>query len=95
MQDFKFPQVVYRDIAAMVVSALPFPKMAFWQPVPAWQDAGGTRDQHELRHRLVGQPDGRAVLSFPLDFPAGRWERLSSALPSLPPPSPFWQAVRS
>lgn len=89
MQDFKFPLVVYTDIAAIVVSALPFPEMAFWKPVPAWQDAGGTRDQHELQHRPVRQPDCGEVLFFLLDSPAGRWERLSSALPSLPPPSPF------
>ncbi|XP_074967552.1 potassium voltage-gated channel subfamily A member 1 isoform X2 [Phalacrocorax aristotelis] len=81
--------VVYRDIAAIIVPALPFPEMSFWQPVPAWQDAGGTRDQHELQHHPVRQSDCRAVLFFPLDSPAGRFERLSSALPSLPPPSPF------
>jgi len=63
--------------------------MAFGQPVPAWQDAGGTRDQHEQWHHPVRQPDCRAVLFFPLDSPAGRWETLSSAFPSLPPPSCF------
>lgn len=92
MQDFEFPKVVYRDITAIIVSALPFSETAFWQPVLAGdrlQDAGRTRDQRELWHHPVRQPGCRTVLFFPLDSPAGRWERLSSALPYLLPLSPF------
>lgn len=45
MQGFRFPQAVHRDIAAVIVSALPFPEVAFWQLVPAGQE------EHGLWHR--------------------------------------------
>lgn len=51
MQGFRFLQAVHRDIAALTVSALPFPEVAFWQLVPAGQE------EHGLWHHPVRQPD--------------------------------------